>query len=309
MTPPVLAHTAGSLWTRLVRGMRKVWQRADWPGLAGADWPSTIMQLGVTDDFHAKQGRSTGRWILEKNGRTLGVYLKRHYRLPWWSGILAALWPGRRWSPALQELDNLSWARANGLPVPAPVAAGEYIGPWGRLQSILAVEELAGMLPLHQAIPEAARTLDPCAFRRWKRGLAVELARLAQEFHRRRVFHKDLYLCHFFVARADLERVPSWRGRVFVIDFHRLGRHALTWPIWLVKDLGQLFYSSDIIGIDGRDRLRFWRHYVGHRRSSRTLLARVVRWKKALYERHNRKRKAALRRKALLALPPGEDRT
>jgi heptose I phosphotransferase len=292
---PIFSGCAGSFWQRLAHGVRKVWQRADWPGLAGTDWPSTIMQLGVTDDFHAKQGRSTGRWVVEKDGRKLGVYLKRHYRLPWWSGVLAALWPSKRWSPALQELDNLAWAQAQGLPVPAPVAAGEYIGPWGRLQSILAVEELADMLPLHQAIPAAARTLDAETFRRWKKGLVAELARLSRELHGRRVFHKDLYLCHFFVARADLERVPEWRGRVFVIDFHRLARHAITWPIWLVKDLGQLFYSSEIEGVDGRDRMRFWRHYVGRRRSSRTMLARLVRWKKDLYERHNAKHQAARR--------------
>lgn len=292
MSVPMLSGSAGSFWQRLACGVRKVWHRADWPGLAGADWPSTIMQMGVTDDFHAKQGRSTGRWVVEKDGRKIGIYLKRHYRLPWWSGVLAALWPGRRWSPALQELDNLQWARRRGLPVPDPVAAGEYIGPWGRLQSILAVEELHDMLALHQAIPEAARTLTPRDFRRWKKGLAAELARLSRELHRRRVFHKDLYLCHFFVARADLGRVPDWRGRVFVIDFHRLARHRFTWPIWLVKDLGQLFYSSEIEGVDGRDRLRFWRHYVGRRRSARTLLARIVLLKKSLYERHS-KRKAA----------------
>jgi hypothetical protein len=288
-----LSATATSLWHRLLHGMRKVWQRPDWQGLAGPDWASTIMHMGVTDDFHAKQGRSTGRWVVEKDGRTMGVYLKRHYRLPWWSGLLAALWPRGNWSPALQELRNLAWAQAQGLPVPAPLAAGEYIGPWGKLQSILAIEELTDMLALHQAIPLAAQQLDPVTFRRWKKGLAIELARLARELHDRRFFHKDLYLCHFFIPREDLSRIPDWRGRVYLIDFHRLGKHALTWPIWLIKDLGQLFYSSGIEGVDGRDRLRFWRHYLGRRRAHRTLLARIIRLKKALYQRHNARKKLA----------------
>lgn len=288
---------AGSLWRRVVCGMRKVWHRPDWPGLAGADWPSTIMERGVTDDFHAKQGRSTGRLIVEKDGKKLGVYLKRHYHLPWWSGILAALWPARAWSPATQELHNLTCAESLGLPVPAPVAVGEYIGPWGRLQSILAVEELTDMLALHQAIPLAAQTLAPTAFRLWKKGLAAELARLARAMHDQRFFHKDLYLCHFFVPRDLIAQPPnSWHGRVHVIDFHRLGRHPFTWPLWLVKDLGQFWYSSDLPGIDDRDRLRFWRHYVGRRGASRSLLARIIRLKKGLYQRHNAKRK---RRKSI----------
>jgi heptose I phosphotransferase len=281
---------AGSLWRRLLHGVRRVWQRADWPGLAGADWAGTIMQTGVTDDFHAKQGRSTGRLLLEKNGQTLGVYLKRHYRLPWWRGLLATFCPWGNWSPAVQELRNLQWAGAQGLPVPAPVAAGEYVGPWGKLQSILAVEELTGMLALHQAIPLASRQLDLTTFRVWKKGLAQEMARLSRELHSRCRFHKDLYLCHFYIARSDTTRLTEWRGRVFMIDFHRLGRHWITWPIWLVKDLGQLLYSTaNVEGVEDRDRLWFWRCYQG-RGMGRCLLARIVRLKTGLYRRHARRK-------------------
>src|SRR5688572_1838906 len=104
------------------------------------------MTADVTDRFHAKQGRSSGRWVLHDGGARLAVYLKRHYRLGRLRGLLATLWPRANWSPAVQEWGNLQWARAAGFPVPDTVAAGEFIGPWGRLQSFLAVEELTGML-------------------------------------------------------------------------------------------------------------------------------------------------------------------
>ena len=83
--------------------------------------------------------------------------------------------PTVRYPVMLQEWRHLHWARSQGLPVPAAVAACEYIGPWGRLQSALAVEELAGMVPLHQAIPAAAAALDPGQFTAWKRGLTVSM--------------------------------------------------------------------------------------------------------------------------------------
>jgi hypothetical protein len=128
------------------------------------------------------------------------------------------------------------------------VAAGEYIGPWCRLQSFLAVEELAAMLPLSQAIPLAADRLDAVTFRRWKRGLATEVARLARLLHDRRCFHKDLYLCHFYIAEEDTRSLPdpaqAWRGRVYLIDLHRLSHHGWTWWLWQTKDLAQLLYSS-----------------------------------------------------------------
>ncbi len=172
---------SSSTWRRLSRGWRRIAARNDWQEFFGDDWRERVMEVPVTDQFHAKQGRSTGRLVLERDGRRLAVYLKRHYRLSWWLGWLAALWPGKGWSPALQECRHLEWARRRGLPVPAPVAAGEFIGPWGRLQSFLAIEELADMLPLHLAIPRAARLLHPVDFQAWKNGLVRELARLAFE--------------------------------------------------------------------------------------------------------------------------------
>jgi heptose I phosphotransferase len=273
--------------------VRRLRQRADWPLYAGADWPDRILAVEVTDHFHAKQGRTTGRWVLQAGpgGGGLTVYLKRHYRLSWWQGLLASLWPRGRWSPALQEWRHLQWARRQGVPVPEVVAAAEYIGPWGRLQSVLAVQELAGMVALPEAIARAAARLDPAAFRRWKRTLAEEMARLARMLHDRRVFHKDLYFCHFYVAAEDAVALPAqgWRGRVFLIDLHRLAHHPWSWRLWQLKDLAQLLYSSEIPGVDVRDRLWFWLAYrgTGPRRGGDRWLRRWIWVKWQRYRSHN----------------------
>ncbi|HEX4592255.1 MAG TPA: lipopolysaccharide kinase InaA family protein [Gemmataceae bacterium] len=264
-----------TIWHRLVRGVWRVRQRPDWADFAGPGWLDRIMQVAVTDRFHAKQGRSIGRWALTEGGRRLVVYLKRHYRLPWLSGLLALLLPGR-WSPAGQEWDHLAWAAANGLPVPSAAACGEFIGPWGRLQSFIAVEELTDMLALHEAIPLAAARLRPADFSLWKRRLATEVARIVRAFHDRNRFHKDLYLCHFYIAEADTYRLAEWAGRVRIIDLHRLGHHPLTRAWWRAKDLGQLLYSSDVIGVTARDRLRFWQIYHAIEPARRPW--RLLRW-------------------------------
>ncbi len=273
-------------------------ERADWAEFAGADWRDTILAAEMTDDFHSKQGRSTGRWLLRSGSQTLSVYLKRHYQLPWWRGLLATLWPRAAWSPGLEEFHHLQTAQRLEIPTPAIVAAGQAVGPHGRLQSVLAIEELTGKLALHQAIPLAQQHLDAPTFRRWKRGLIAELARLAHLLHDKCFFHKDLYLCHFYVARADcLEPRSEWRERVWMIDFHRLARHRFTWPNWLVKDLGGLLFSTWNEGIDVRDRLYFWKCYVGGKPSVwQRILRRLVTLKGRRYLDHNEKlqaRKAA----------------
>jgi hypothetical protein len=253
-----------TFWHRLFRGVRRIRQQPHWEAFAGPDWVDRIMQQEVvTDVFHAKQGRTIVRWTLRAGGRSLVVYLKRHYRLPRLHGLLALLRPGGNWSPAMQEWENLEWARREDLPVPRAAAAGEFIGPWGRLQSFLAVEELTGMLPLHQAVPLAAARLGGAAFARWKRGLVAEMAAITCALHRRRRFHKDLYLCHFYVAEEDTGRVPAdWAGKVRLIDLHRLGHHPWLWLWGRAKDVAQLLYSSDVPAVTARDRLRFWRLYL-----------------------------------------------
>lgn len=290
------APPSEGFWRRLTRGRRVVHHEPDWDDFAGPGWLDGIMAESVTDRYHAKQGRSIGRWTLNApDGRTLVVYLKRHYALPRLRGLLAALAPGRPWSPGLEEWDHLLWARANDLPVPRAVAVGELLGPWGKLQSFLAVEELTGMLPLHEVIPLAQRRLPGADFARWKRGLVAELARLARELHGRRAFHRDLYLCHFYVPDADTRRVPdSWPGRVWMIDFHRLAfRGFLRRYDSQVKDLAQLLYSTfDLAGVTARDRVRFWKLYRRDRDASP-----VARWVKAAavakagrYASHNARR-------------------
>jgi heptose I phosphotransferase len=79
--------------------------------------------------------------------------------------------------------------------------------------------------------------------------------------HRRRYFHKDLYLCHFYIPEEDTGRLPDWHGRVWLIDLHRLAHHPWSSWWWRAKDLAQLLYSSDVPGVTERDRLWFWHLY------------------------------------------------
>src|SRR5579883_133605 len=266
-----MASGTGTLWQPLCHGVRRLRQLPHWPEFAGSDWAEHIMQAAVTDRFHAKQGRTIARWTWANEDRQLVVYLKRHYRLPWRHRLLALLWPEGNWSPAMQEWEHLERARSAGLPVPAAAAGGEFIGPWGRFHSFLAVEELTGMLALHEAVPLAAERLAPTTFRHWKRSLIRHMVELARRLHDRRWFHKDFYLCHFYVAEEDTRRLPDWQDRVHLIDLHRLAHHPWTWSWWRIKDLAQLLYSSDVPGVDARDRLWFWRLYFGAGRRWRSI--------------------------------------
>lgn len=283
---PLTDRADETFWRRLTRGTLRGWHDAEWAEFAGDDWPRRVMEFQATDDFHAKQGRSTARIVLTQGEHRLGVYLKRHYDLGWGRALLAMFWPSRSWSPALREARNLEWARQIGLSVPETLAVGEFIGPGLRFRSFLATRELEGMIGLHEAIPAAALHLSTLDFQRWKAGLIRELARITLALHSRRRFHKDLYLCHFFIPREDTRCLPRWKGRVHLIDFHRLKHHGWTWRYWRIKDLSQLLFSSEMPEIDDRDRLLFLRLYAGSRKAAGRLIA-WLRLKAGRYRRHN----------------------
>ena len=187
----------------------------------------------------------------------------------------------------------MQWAAEQGIPVPKTLAAAEWRGTGFKLQSFLAVEELADMLPLHEAIPRAFRTLTSIQFAIWKRRLIAELVRISVELHRRVAFHKDLYLCHFYIAASDCEMVPAtFKGRTVAIDFHRLGLHSALAGYFQAKDLAQFLYSTfDVPGVTARDRLRFWKRYREAVRVRR-FVAPLVRFKLGLYLRHARRKRA-----------------
>jgi heptose I phosphotransferase len=200
--------------------------------------------------------------------------------------------PGGRYSPAAAEWSHLERVRALGIDVPDVVAAGERIGPWTDLRSFLMVAELSGYAPLNEALPQLARRLDGRSFARLKRRLIAEMARITATLHSARVFHKDLYLCHFFIDPVSLG--PDGREpRIVLIDLHRLREHRLWSNWWRWKDLGQLLYSTyGVGGITQGDRVRFWSRYcrlagVGHA----VWQGRMVWLRAARYLEHNRKRR------------------
>jgi len=278
----------GGLWSRWKHGYRKIRHTPDWPEFAGVDWAERIMSVEVTDKLFKKQGRSIARWTLTAaDGRTLVVFLKRHSVLPRKHWLWAIFFPSRACSPGMQEWDNLAWAEKQGLPVPRAVAAGEFVGPHGHLQSFIAIEELKDMLPLHEAVPLASESLETGTFDRWKNSLSDELVRLSIGFHSRHRFHRDWYFCHFYIDKGDTNCVPQeWAGRVRVIDLHRMARHRFMTPWRKAKDLAQLLYSSDVAGVTDEDRRGFWRKYRQHTQLP-WLVAWLARIKWRLYRRHD----------------------
>jgi heptose I phosphotransferase len=281
-----VTRDVGGFWDRLLLGTRWTWLDERFRPLLPADLDESVMTLDARDRLHTKQGRSTARVVFHGPAGPFPVYLKRHYRLSWSSRLAALFFPSGTHTPGSAELAHLERVRALGINVPDTVAAGERIGPWGRLQSFLMVAELTGSLPLNEALPPLHLRMPPPAFERLKRRLAKEMAEMAAALHRAYVFHKDLYLCHFFLYP---DRIHREQQLLALIDLHRLGEHRICADRWRWKDLGQLLFSTrGVDGIGPRDALRFWVHYQRRARLRHARFhVRMIGAKSARYLRHN----------------------
>ena len=99
------------------------------------------------------------------------------------------------------------------------------------------------------------------------------------------------HVADIFMAVAEklTEAIPTdWQWSVFMIDFHRLGKHRVKRIWYQIKDLAQLLYSSEIEGVTTRDQLGFWRAYAGRPGGWNRFLGWGIRRKWRLYRRHNR---------------------
>lgn len=273
--PPRSRH--GQAWTQSTTA---------WTDVVSHREEASIMDWPVSDDFHTKQGRSTGKLVLG-NGK-LNIYLKRHWQFPWMTRQAARFWPHAAWTPAVQEWNNLQWARAQNLHVPEPLAVGQFIGPGNQLKSFLAIRELTGMQALHQAIPAASTLMPTSYFNSWKHEVFVQMGQLAQRLHALHRYHKDLYLCHFYVRTP---RSPDAAvGELALIDFHRMAYHRWSSWRWLVKDLAQWIYSTwGVSGITEHDRATWFHAYLGREQltASDRWLYQTVLLKAHRYAHHN----------------------
>ena len=126
----------GSLLTRWLHGVSWTWINESYRAQLPSNLAATVMSLETRDRFHAKQGRSTARFVLDETDQPLPVYLKRHFHLPWPARLAALLHPAGRHSPAAAEWVHLQRVRDLGINVPEVVATGEQIGPRARLAKL-----------------------------------------------------------------------------------------------------------------------------------------------------------------------------
>ena len=271
------------------------WQRLPGTGTAWVrqGWADAFAQSGLhaLDDFFQISGDALGkaglgdryraRLFLRRQGRLEVVYLKRWHHESLKDRLRCWYEDGTWQSLAAREVSVAEALAAEGLPVVETLAWGwREVGGEGR-SSFLVLAAVPGE-PAHHWL----RRVDLPRSVRWHMQceLAILLGELLRRFHARGWRHRDLYLCHLFVA----EMVLGWR--LSLIDLQRVFRPRWRGERWRIKDLAQLNYSAAAEWVSRSMRMRFARSYFGVKRLTpdQKRVLRKVEWKTSRISRHTR---------------------
>jgi hypothetical protein len=231
-----------------------------------------LQELGLTEleRFFGDKRIQPWRIIPERENCVLDVNvagLKRRFHVKRFNPTAG------RVTPAEQEARGIHLLDREGIPTVPLVAWG--VRRDGR--SCIMVDDLQGCEPADRTI-SAHGCFDE---------LAPHIARLAARLHRK-LHHRDLYLCHFFVRRSPLD--------VRIIDAGRV-RELPIWPLrqrWIIKDLAQLWYSTLPLDVTDAQREAMLAEYAAERgvksvkrlrRSIESKVARIAKHDRRLKER------------------------
>lgn len=231
-------------------------------------------------------GRERWRWAPPDVPDGPAVFVKRYRRSrireQWDRLFRQAL----RRSRAFWEYARAVELAEAGILAPRAVGFAEEMLAGFERRGVVLLEQVAGR-PLDTAWRDWRAAGDPITRGAGRHDLARRLGWFVSAFHGTGLTHRDLYLCHIFIAR-DSDSPP----RLAVIDLARTHRPRLRRMRWILKDLAQLDASARQVGLAKSDRLRFLRTYLGLEAGSprvRWYAQRIVRRSEWILRRMARK--------------------
>lgn len=180
-------------------------------------------------------------------------YLKSHF---WpWKNRMKAIIPWLKKEDARNEWRNMFLLNRLGFNTMTPVAFGEkkILGiPYFSLtltEGIYDAEKLEIYFPAHFSPPLSNQKVFE------KRELIKKIATLARDLHTKGLNHQDFYLGHLFIRPRD--------SKIFIIDIQRMHYKKSIRSHDMIKDLAQLGYSAQRLGIFTKtDSVRFAHSYL-----------------------------------------------
>lgn len=226
--------------------------------------PQAIAQHQTGDDAFNWLMTIQGKAFRDVKGRKTqqvkiggqSYFIKQHFGVGWGEIIKSLLAFKRPVVSALTEVNAIKSLTAIGIPTTPLVAYGVRGNNPATLQSFVLTEDLGEIITLEDMCANWQTNPPPPAFRAM---LMVKLAELSAQLHRAGLCHRDFYLCHFVIKKAEFEQ---GKLTLILIDLHRMLAHQASDGGSVMKDIAALVFSAKDCVFDEADWSLFKQHYL-----------------------------------------------
>jgi heptose I phosphotransferase len=157
---------------------------------------------------------------------------------------------------ALTEVRAIQRLNEIGIATTPLVAYGQQGCNPASMQSFVLTEDLGDIVSLEE-LCATWQTNPPAPT--VKADILIAIAQLAFKFHGAGLCHRDFYLCHFVIKKADL---AEGHFNLHLIDLHRVLQHQSPSGKAVMKDIAGLMFSAMDIGFDKADWDLFKQYYL-----------------------------------------------
>ncbi len=211
---------------------------------------SSVMHL-QGKAFRDVQGRKTIQ--VKLGGRS--YFVKQHFGVGWgeiFKNIFSFKIPILG---AMTEVYAIQALNRIGIPTTPLVAYGRHGCNPAKLQSFVMTEDLGDIVSLEDLCADWLTNPPDVEF---KQRLIVAVAELAAKLHQAGLCHRDFYLCHFVLKRAELDAGVI---KLYLIDLHRMLQGQAPSGQAVMKDIAGLYFSAMECDLDAADIALFKQHY------------------------------------------------
>lgn len=187
---------------------------------------------------------------------------------------------------AMTEVQAIMKMDAIGIPTTPLVAYGQQGWNPASTRSFVLTEDLGEIVSLEEFCADWPNNPPPPEV---KTSIIKATAQLAATFHGAGLCHRDFYLCHFVMKKADLAQANV---NLYLIDLHRVLQGQSSTGKTTMKDMAGLIFSAMDSGFEDADWDLFKQHYLPQ---SAQFWAKVEARAKKIYQKfHSAKFQARL---------------
>jgi UDP-glucose:(heptosyl)LPS alpha-1,3-glucosyltransferase/heptose I phosphotransferase len=226
------------------------------------EMPEALQQAGLSTfeqamNLQGKVFRSVvGRKTMQVNIAGKSYFVKQHFGVGWAEIVKNLLTFKTPILGAMTEVSAIQKLTEIGIDTTPLVAHGQQGCNPASMRSFIITEDLGDIDSLEDLCADWLANPPDAAL---KQKIIIAMAQLAAKLHSAGLCHRDFYLCHFALKKAELAQGEI---KYYLLDLHRMLHSQKTNSSAVMKDIAGLYFSMLDFDFSTEDLGLFKQHYL-----------------------------------------------